>query len=378
MEPKGKGTAVSKALRYFTNSTKQKSIAFVLSDFIDAGYEDALRIAGKKHDVIGIKLYDPMDMKLPDAGLLQVEDAESGKTQWVDSSNAFVRYQYEQEFFRVTAYATQVFKKAGCDLLHVKSGEEYVKVLQRFSSAVTDDTMNDEPMIFRKTFFVLLLLFAGFMAGAQTAATVKAVVEKNRLLIGEQVPLTIEVQIPENEPIRFVTIDSIAHFEWVGKPVMDTIGNGNGTLLRGVYQLTSFDSGHWVIPPFELSGGLKTDSIPMDVVFSDFDPKAPYHDIRDILEADPQKKKMEWWWYAAAGGLLLILILVLVFRKKKPVVVAVKAEPVISPLNEALDGLRKLKSENPEPKPYHTRLADIFRMYVYRKKRAAILTEDYG
>ncbi len=132
MEPKGKGTAVSKALRYFTNSTKQKSIAFVLSDFIDAGYEDALRIAGKKHDVIGIKLYDPMDMKLPDAGLLQVEDAESGKTQWVDSSNAFVRYQYEQEFFRVTAYATQVFKKAGCDLLHVKSGEEYVKVLQRF------------------------------------------------------------------------------------------------------------------------------------------------------------------------------------------------------------------------------------------------------
>lgn len=132
MEPKGKGTAVSKALRYFTNSTKQKSIAFVLSDFIDAGYEDALRIAGKKHDVIGIKLYDPMDMKLPDAGLLQVEDAESGQTQWVDSSNAFVRYQYEQEFFRITAYATQVFKKAGCDLLHVKSGEEYVKVLQRF------------------------------------------------------------------------------------------------------------------------------------------------------------------------------------------------------------------------------------------------------
>lgn len=131
-EPKGKGTAVSKALRYFTNSTKQKSIAFVLSDFIDAGYEDALRIAGKKHDVIGIKLYDQMDMKLPDAGLLQVEDAESGATKWIDSSNAFVRQQYEQEFFRVTAYATQTFKKAGCDLLHVKSGEEYVKVLQRF------------------------------------------------------------------------------------------------------------------------------------------------------------------------------------------------------------------------------------------------------
>ncbi|MGB5027830.1 MAG: VWA domain-containing protein, partial [Chitinophagaceae bacterium] len=131
-EPKGKGTAVSKALRYFTNSTKQKSIAFVLSDFLDANYEDPLRIAGKKHDVIGIRLYDKMDMELPAAGLLQVQDAESAITKWVDSSNAFVRYSYQQEFFRVTDYATQTFKKAGCDLLHIKTGDDYVKVLQRF------------------------------------------------------------------------------------------------------------------------------------------------------------------------------------------------------------------------------------------------------
>jgi uncharacterized protein (DUF58 family) len=132
MEPKGKGTAASKALRYFNNSTRQKSIAFVLSDFIDAGYEDALRIAGKKHDVIGIKLYDKMDRQLPVAGMLQVQDAESGKTKWVDSNNEFVRYSYEQEFFRVTEYATQTFKKAGCDLLHLQTGDDYVKVLQRF------------------------------------------------------------------------------------------------------------------------------------------------------------------------------------------------------------------------------------------------------
>ena len=99
---------------------------------MDANYEDALRIAGKKHDVIGIKLYDKMDQQLPHAGLLQVQDAESGATKWVDSSNRFVRYSYEQEFFRVAAYSTQTFKKAGCDLLHVRTGEDYVKVLQRF------------------------------------------------------------------------------------------------------------------------------------------------------------------------------------------------------------------------------------------------------
>lgn len=131
-EPKGNGTAVSTALRYFNNATRQKSIAFILSDFIDANYEDALRIAAKKHDVIGVKVYDQMDKQLPDAGLLKVKDAESGQTKWVDSSNDFVRYSYEQEFFRITEYSTQTFKKAGCDLLHVKTGEDYVRVLQRF------------------------------------------------------------------------------------------------------------------------------------------------------------------------------------------------------------------------------------------------------
>lgn len=131
-EPKSKGTRVSEALRYFNNSTKQKSIAFILSDFLDANYEDALRIASKKHDVIGIKIYDKMDMQLPDAGLLQVQDAETGGTKWVDTSDAYVRKAYQEEFFRVTEYSTQTFKKAGSDLLHVRTGDDYVRVLQRF------------------------------------------------------------------------------------------------------------------------------------------------------------------------------------------------------------------------------------------------------
>jgi len=131
-EPAGKGTEVSKALRYFNNVTRQKSIAFVLSDFLDANYEDALRISGKKHDVIGIKIYDKMDMELPKAGLLQVQDAETGATKWIDSSNAFVRQSYQEEFFRITQYSSQVFKKAGSDLLHVRTGDDYVRVLQRF------------------------------------------------------------------------------------------------------------------------------------------------------------------------------------------------------------------------------------------------------
>lgn len=126
------GTQVSKALKFFRNSTRQQSIAFILSDFLDANYEDPLKLTAKKHDVIGIKVYDKMDMELPDMGLVQVQDAESGETKWVDSSSAFVREQYQQEFFRVTEFSTHVFKKAGCDLLHIRTGDDYVKLLQRF------------------------------------------------------------------------------------------------------------------------------------------------------------------------------------------------------------------------------------------------------
>lgn len=131
-EPKRSGTSLAPALRFFNNLTRQRSISFVLSDFIDAGYEDALRVTGKKHDIVGIKLYDQMDMQLPDVGLLQVQDLESGERKWVDTGNPLVRKKFHEEFFRVTAYSTEQFRKAGCDLLHVRAGDDYVKVLQRF------------------------------------------------------------------------------------------------------------------------------------------------------------------------------------------------------------------------------------------------------
>ncbi len=131
-ESNHKGTKVSNALKFFRNSTKQQSIAFILSDFLDANYEDGLKVTAKKHDVIGIKVYDKMDMELPSMGLVQARDAESGNMKWVDTGSAFVRQQYKQEFFRVTEYSTNVFKKSGCDLLHIRTGDDYVKVLQRF------------------------------------------------------------------------------------------------------------------------------------------------------------------------------------------------------------------------------------------------------
>jgi uncharacterized protein (DUF58 family) len=131
-EPAGATTSLNTALRYFNNTTRQKSIAFVLSDFIDANYSDGLRIASNKHDIIGIKIYDKMEQKLPSVGLLRISDSESGSQKVVDTSSSFVRQEYEKEFFRITDYCNNVFKKAGSDLLHIRTDEDYVKVLKRF------------------------------------------------------------------------------------------------------------------------------------------------------------------------------------------------------------------------------------------------------
>lgn len=131
-EPRKKGTNLANALRRFNNSTRQKCIAFVLSDFLDRNFEDDLKVAGKKHDVIGIKVYDKMDMQLPEVGLIEVEDSETGKRKWIDTGDVLVRQNYQSAFFEYTEYCKNVFLKAGCDLLHIRTDEDYVKVLQKF------------------------------------------------------------------------------------------------------------------------------------------------------------------------------------------------------------------------------------------------------
>lgn len=132
VEPKGSGTNISEALRRFTNQIKQRCISFLLSDFMDINYEDALKVAGKKHDLIGVRVYDPMMMKLPDIGLLQIEDSETGETAIIDTSDFLVNKSYQDEFNTFSDYCKNVFSRAGCDLLHIRTDEDYVKVLQKF------------------------------------------------------------------------------------------------------------------------------------------------------------------------------------------------------------------------------------------------------
>jgi hypothetical protein len=111
---------------------QHKSIAFLMSDFTDARYENDLKLIGGRHDVIGLRLYDRMDMQLPNAGLLQIEDLETGKTLLIDTSDKMVQYNYQQKFLKQTEQCKNYFKKAGADLLHIRTDDDYVKILQQF------------------------------------------------------------------------------------------------------------------------------------------------------------------------------------------------------------------------------------------------------
>ncbi|HLO80905.1 MAG TPA: DUF58 domain-containing protein [Chitinophagaceae bacterium] len=132
IEPKGRGTDMNSAVRFFTSTVKQKSIAFILSDFMTDKYDDPLRVAGNKHDVIGIKVYDKMDMQLPKIGLVQVEDAETGMTEWIDTDDSTVQYNYAMQFNQNEEACRNSFKRAGANLLYIRTDEDYVKVLQKF------------------------------------------------------------------------------------------------------------------------------------------------------------------------------------------------------------------------------------------------------
>lgn len=125
-------TDVLKALQFLNNTTRHKSIVFVLSDFADAGYKETLRIAARRHDVIGVQVYDKRDEQLPQAGLMQLRDAETGKLVLLNTNDPYTRNKYKQQFQKILSDAKDAFTKAGADILQVSTGQDYVKLLQQF------------------------------------------------------------------------------------------------------------------------------------------------------------------------------------------------------------------------------------------------------
>ena len=220
--------------------------------------------------------------------------------------------------------------------------------------------------IFNKATSLTIGLCIALAGVTQQGITVTATVDRQKILIGEPIELRLTANIPENEAIRFFHVDTIPHFEFLEKRKIDTSNTSNGTRLTQLIRITSFDSGQWVIPSFILADTIATDSIPVDISFSAFDPNQPYHDIKDVIDVEEENKK-QWWWFAIGGGLLLLLILYLVLRKRTRPVARVESPPV-DPYKEAMTELAALQGSRPEIKQFYSSLVDIFRLYVYRRK----------
>jgi len=126
---KNQGTNIGESLRFLTNAIKKRCTAFILSDFMDRKFEEAIQIANNKHDVIAIRIYDPRETVLPDMGLTKFKDAETGRNIWVDTSNLATRKIYENWFTENETYLKRVFIKSGVDVARVRTDEDYVKPL---------------------------------------------------------------------------------------------------------------------------------------------------------------------------------------------------------------------------------------------------------
>ncbi len=134
-EPTSDGTDISDALRYLTNAIKKKCAAFLLSDMLDVDqdgnprYEDALKVAVNRHDLSVIEVYDPRERSLPDVGLVNIKDSETGECAWIDTSSRKMRTAYEEWFRNVEQTSSRLFMKYNVDKVAISLDEDYVKGL---------------------------------------------------------------------------------------------------------------------------------------------------------------------------------------------------------------------------------------------------------
>lgn len=128
-KPEYHGTDISGALKYMRNVIKKKSVAFLISDMHDEGFEDALSIVAKKHDLVGIRVYDPLEREIPSVGLVRMRDAESGQMIWADTSSKSFRDNLNNWQIQHEKFLKNAFTRASVDLTTISTDQDYVPPL---------------------------------------------------------------------------------------------------------------------------------------------------------------------------------------------------------------------------------------------------------
>ena len=131
-DPTGKGTDIAGALEYFSAVIKKRSICFILSDFMSNKFERPLKIASKKHDLIALRIHDKREDVLPNVGLVPMQDAETEKVLFVDTSSKKVRDSFAKNRIQLTEKLRKIFPASGVDVIDITTGEDYIKPLINF------------------------------------------------------------------------------------------------------------------------------------------------------------------------------------------------------------------------------------------------------
>lgn len=134
-QPKSQKTDVAQALRFLSGTQKKKAIVFLISDFMSDDFEQPLKIASKKHDLTGVRVYDPREEKMPNIGMVPMVDAETGKTQLVNTGSKSVRMAYEKYYDDRVKYFKETFRRCGSGVVSTRVDESYVtRLLGYFKS----------------------------------------------------------------------------------------------------------------------------------------------------------------------------------------------------------------------------------------------------
>ncbi len=131
-KPQDRKTDIRQSLEFLNNVLKKRSVVFVLSDFMDRDYHDALSIAKRRHDVVGVHLYDPRETEMPNVGLARVVDAETQQTIWVDTNQKSVRDAFKKWYREQFEHTRSSFVKSGADLVSIATSQSYSKELLKF------------------------------------------------------------------------------------------------------------------------------------------------------------------------------------------------------------------------------------------------------
>ena len=371
--PESAGTKLSEPVRFLTNVNKKRCTTFILSDFMDStgdksALDDALKIAGSKHDLVGIRVYDPRETELPDVGIVELKDAESGRKVWVDTSS--------RPLCRLVA-AAQRRNRGDAQAQPHRHGDDLDR--RRLCGRI-DKTVQTA----MKRLFAIALLFAGLAARAQETPTVTARVEPDSIMIGDRFDYVIDVEKDLVQVVEFPVFDPRdGKIELVENCPVDTLErDGRRLKLRKRYRLAAFDEGKYNLGAAQVLYADKnildtlrsTDSVYLEVATFQIDSTS-----QSIYDLKAQKnlpfRFREVSGYVKWGVFFLLMLLAAGYALKRYLASRgkgfgdlFKPAPPLPPHVAAIQALEALHNQklwqNNRHKQYYSGLTDILRTYI--------------